>query len=137
MYKQYINDICHNCNPHSYDMTIAKFTGQENIVEIVGNPDASFAEYLYECCKCGTKVWVEESWVNNNPTIKTTIIEVSDVVKIETREFSADTIYIALSVQKQPILNPDVWTIIVDGLANSPQEAYGKIKKLEEKFRDY
>lgn len=23
-------------------------------------------EYLYECCKCGAKVWVDEQWIKNN-----------------------------------------------------------------------
>ena len=64
MCKQYINDICHNCNP--YDFEVMKFSGQENIVEVIGNPDASFAEYLYECFKCGEKSWVDESLVNQN-----------------------------------------------------------------------
>lgn len=68
MYKtsQHIYDICYECNPQSYDMTLSKFAGQENTVEVVGNPDYSFAEYLYECCECGTKVWVDDNWVKRN-----------------------------------------------------------------------
>ena len=63
--SQYINDICYECNPQTYDVTLAKFIGQENLVE-ASNPDDSFIEYLYECCLCGSRVWVDEDWVKRN-----------------------------------------------------------------------
>lgn len=63
--SQYINDICNNCHPQSYEMTPSKFAGQENIVE-ASNPDDSYAEYLYECCQCGERVWVDEQWIKRN-----------------------------------------------------------------------
>lgn len=64
--SQYINEICHNCNPQSYDKTLAKFTGQEKLIEVVGSPDDSYMDYLYECCKCGEQFWVDEKWVRDN-----------------------------------------------------------------------
>lgn len=67
--SEYINDICSTCNPQTYDMTPAKYVGQENIVEVTGEPDYSFVEYLYECCECGTRVWVEDDWVKRNALI--------------------------------------------------------------------
>lgn len=67
MYKpsKYINDICPSCHPQSYTMTLSRFAGQENNVE-ASNPDDSYTEYLYECCQCGERVWVEDQWVSRN-----------------------------------------------------------------------
>ena len=64
--SQYINVICSECNPRTYDLTLANFVGQENIVEMVGDPDGSFIEYLYECCECSERVWIDEQWVKRN-----------------------------------------------------------------------
>lgn len=78
--SQYINDICSECNPRNYDKTLSKFAGEENIVEVVGEPDYSFAEYLYECCVCGEKNWVDEQWVKRNS------VEVNEIDKEESGE---------------------------------------------------
>lgn len=63
--SEYINDICHNCHPQSYEKSPSKFVGEQKIVE-ASNPDDSYTEYLYECFQCSERVWVDEQWVNNN-----------------------------------------------------------------------
>ena len=64
----YIEEICPECHPQSFDKTLAKFVGEvEEITIIVDSNTKVFTnKYLYECCKCGTKMWVDEQWVKNN-----------------------------------------------------------------------
>ncbi|MFD1205700.1 hypothetical protein ACFQ38_11375 [Sporosarcina contaminans] len=63
--SKYINEICPGCHPQGYELSLAKFTGEKDIVE-ASNADESYIEYLYECCQCGTKVWVDEQWMKRN-----------------------------------------------------------------------
>lgn len=63
--SKYINEICPGCHPQGYELSLAKFTGEKNIVE-ASNADESYIEYLYECCQCGSKVWVDDQWVKRN-----------------------------------------------------------------------
>lgn len=92
MYKpsQYINDICSECNPRTYDMTLAKYANQENVVEVVAEPDYSFAEYLYECCQCGFKSWVDDQWVKRHT------VEIKSIARrkayINSKSFQLDQI---------------------------------------------
>ena len=60
--SKFINEICPSCHPQHYILSLAKFTGEKNIEE-ANNADESYIDYLYECCQCGTKVWVDDSWV--------------------------------------------------------------------------
>lgn len=61
----YIYETCPECHPKSFKKTLAKFTGQAEVVETIEeNSERSFSnEYLYMCCTCGAKMWVGESWV--------------------------------------------------------------------------
>lgn len=69
--SEYINNICSECNPRTYDMTIAKFTGEEQVMEVVDRDgNYSFTEYLYECCECGEKNLVDDQWINRNTVTK-------------------------------------------------------------------
>lgn len=72
--SEYINEICPGCHPQSYELSLAKYTGQKNIEE-TSNADESYIEYLYECCQCGTKVWVDESWMKRH-AVESTSVEV-------------------------------------------------------------
>lgn len=55
-----INAVCHECNPGSYEKTLAKYSDGEELIEVVGNPADNFMEYLYECCQCGAIFWIDE-----------------------------------------------------------------------------
>lgn len=63
--SKYVNEICPCCHPHGYKLSLAKFTGEKNITE-ASNADESYIDYLYECCQCGAKVWVDDQWMNRN-----------------------------------------------------------------------
>lgn len=65
--SEYINAICSECNPRTYDMTLSKFSGEEEEVEVIDRSgNYSFNEYLYECCQCGFKQWECAQWVRDN-----------------------------------------------------------------------
>ena len=63
--SKYINESCPSCHPRSCELSLAKFTGEKNIIE-ASNADESYIDYLYECCQCGAKVWVDNQWMKRN-----------------------------------------------------------------------
>ena len=64
--SKYINEICPSCHPREYVKTLAEYTGEFEVIDVEGVADASYIEYLYKCCQCGAKVWVDEEWIRNN-----------------------------------------------------------------------
>ena len=70
--SNYINDVCNECHPQGYELSLSKFTGEKDIVE-ASNADESYIEYLYECCQCGARVWVDEQWMKRNAVESTSV----------------------------------------------------------------
>lgn len=66
--SKYINDICSDCHPQDYAKTPAEFTGEVNEIELSNENRTSEVayEYLYKCCACGEKSWLDEQWIKNN-----------------------------------------------------------------------
>lgn len=66
--SKYIKNICSDCHPQVYTKTPAEFTGKVDEIELSnenGTSEVAY-EYLYKCCECGEKVWLDKQWIKNN-----------------------------------------------------------------------
>ncbi|MBO0586444.1 hypothetical protein [Sporosarcina sp. E16_8] len=63
MPSKHINNICMDCHPRDYVKTPSVYSGELGLYSDCGE---MVNEYLYKCCECGAKAWVDEQWVNNN-----------------------------------------------------------------------
>lgn len=55
--SKYINEICPECHPASSVKSKCEFTGEVDEVN---------EEYLYQCCKCGARIWVDDQWAKEH-----------------------------------------------------------------------
>lgn len=86
--SQYINDICADCHPRDYIKTLSKFAGESGTYEDYGE---IVNEYLYECCGCGEKVWVDEQWVNRNAVTVKSLKQHSEYINREMKQLDKIT----------------------------------------------
>lgn len=64
----YIKEICPVCYSDICEKTLNKYVGEVKEIEInEGSNSKEFMnEYLYECCRCNTRIWTDEQWIKEN-----------------------------------------------------------------------